>query len=590
MNAVPQDLYRRSYVSASVPMEETYGDERRTRSKLKANPFTSSVRNMSPTSTESLRRSPLNISTLISNNSPTIRHTPISGTDHSQPVSPGTALSNVPLIVNPASFGPTADPTPPSSQHPDHASPTSSPARYSSKSHPVVARDNTDKPVICEFVENCDTGSQMRKAISHIFGRNKMCTRQIPQNVWVHFCRKHYQRSRYRNPKEYAKTQCQLVQKQISQINRWYEEHRRAPDESPLSWSLAVRRREQKRIQHLEKRGSNKRKRSNADVDEDGQDDQDVREHDLGREPVTAVPRWLHAQCRGGYTTSEVLNIFSRLQCDIWDGQHINTFPDLEILPELDPVTKAPKSPNGYAKKDPAPSAHQRSHSLGMPSSHTIIWDGEDPALQSPQSQKRRRSNTSVSLEGFRWKSYHHPASTGGARLMGGSGCMQKLAQRPMYTHPEEFPEYGDAQASQASFPSSPSAVQARLHAPTPVCNAGHTLSVPVDDGGSLNRPIHSRPAPDFVIHSHSAYPRVAVCQDPDAAVRLNYGRYAGQMRQLNHHVGMNHQMGQPARLDSVRESYASCGPPFSETRLHHSERGLQQGAPMMHVPSPHMP
>lgn len=38
----------------------------------------------------------------------------------------------------------------------------------------------------CMFVNDCQTGSQLRKAISHLFGRNKACTLRIPKQVWVY--------------------------------------------------------------------------------------------------------------------------------------------------------------------------------------------------------------------------------------------------------------------------------------------------------------------------------------------------------------------------------------------------------------------
>ncbi|KAL8946270.1 MAG: hypothetical protein Q9183_007929, partial [Haloplaca sp. 2 TL-2023] len=41
-----------------------------------------------------------------------------------------------------------------------------------------------------------------RKVVSHIFGRNKRCTHQIPEDCWIKYCRKHYQRQKYRCPKD----------------------------------------------------------------------------------------------------------------------------------------------------------------------------------------------------------------------------------------------------------------------------------------------------------------------------------------------------------------------------------------------------
>ncbi|KAL2849252.1 hypothetical protein BJY01DRAFT_210996 [Aspergillus pseudoustus] len=39
----------------------------------------------------------------------------------------------------------------------------------------------------------------LRKIVSHIFGRNKNTTKRIPGEIWEVYCRKHYQRTRYRS-------------------------------------------------------------------------------------------------------------------------------------------------------------------------------------------------------------------------------------------------------------------------------------------------------------------------------------------------------------------------------------------------------
>ncbi|KAL3477726.1 hypothetical protein BJX99DRAFT_257098 [Aspergillus californicus] len=39
----------------------------------------------------------------------------------------------------------------------------------------------------------------LRKVVSHIFGRNKKVTKRIPVWIWEYWCRRHYQRTRYRS-------------------------------------------------------------------------------------------------------------------------------------------------------------------------------------------------------------------------------------------------------------------------------------------------------------------------------------------------------------------------------------------------------
>ncbi|KAM5463468.1 hypothetical protein MauCBS54593_007462 [Microsporum audouinii] len=89
----------------------------------------------------------------------------------------------------------------------------------------------------CQFDESCSTGSShYRKVISHIFGRNKKCTVNVPDSVWIYYCRKHYQRARYRND-EWPFTQCRLAIDTICNMCAWG---------GVESFDLALRRRERR--------------------------------------------------------------------------------------------------------------------------------------------------------------------------------------------------------------------------------------------------------------------------------------------------------------------------------------------------------
>ena len=92
---------------------------------------------------------------------------------------------------------------------------------------------------LCEFTNPCTTASETttttngkdgkkntknpsnpRKVISHIFGRNKTSTKLFPTSVWVHYCRKHYQRARYRST-QWPFTQCELLLDSLARMERW---------------------------------------------------------------------------------------------------------------------------------------------------------------------------------------------------------------------------------------------------------------------------------------------------------------------------------------------------------------------------------
>ncbi|MCJ1389012.1 hypothetical protein MMC18_001865 [Xylographa bjoerkii] len=73
----------------------------------------------------------------------------------------------------------------------------------------------------CTFVEGCILDSPDRKVISHFFGRNKKCTRAIPEDVWAPFCRRHYQRTRYRNVDNFGGVQLDLVRRTVENLQNW---------------------------------------------------------------------------------------------------------------------------------------------------------------------------------------------------------------------------------------------------------------------------------------------------------------------------------------------------------------------------------
>lgn len=89
--------------------------------------------------------------------------------------------------------------------------------------HSSEARSPETEGPQCFFAcSDCSTdSSHHRKVISHIFGRNKSCTTSIPSSVWVHYCRKHYQRARYRADSQWALTQCDLAMKTIDNMELW---------------------------------------------------------------------------------------------------------------------------------------------------------------------------------------------------------------------------------------------------------------------------------------------------------------------------------------------------------------------------------
>ena len=94
----------------------------------------------------------------------------------------------------------------------------------------------------CVAVSTCVANSgDHRKVVSHIFGRNKACTRDLPDNLWIYWCRKHYQRFKYRaeDAENWHTIQMGLVRNQLQAFEDWGEVR---------SWTISLRKAEQDAI------------------------------------------------------------------------------------------------------------------------------------------------------------------------------------------------------------------------------------------------------------------------------------------------------------------------------------------------------
>lgn len=229
-----------------------------------------------------------------------------------------------------------AEPTPPKSPQGDDrllthqesvASGSDFPSTPVDQSQVVIVSPQANTPALkCMYQDNCETGSQLRKAISHLFGRNKLCTKAIPSYIWVHYCRKHYQRSRYRSAQAWALVQVTLVVDQINRVQAWSDNNTKANrrgDGFLQYWTLQARKREAKRLQ--EKAASVSRKRPFAEDDDD--DDQDMASR-------TAIPDWLEDKLDQQFDTGTMLDIIRDIK-DRMDRGEIGQIPDIEILPEI---------------------------------------------------------------------------------------------------------------------------------------------------------------------------------------------------------------------------------------------------------------
>jgi len=218
-------------------------------------------------------------------------------------------------------------------------------------------------------IDNCDTQAPYRKAISHIFGRNKLCTRSIPDFVWVHYCRKHYQRSRYRSPHAYALAQCRLVLDTIRRVQTWSDMNQRDGNPGILrDWTLAIRKREQKRLEeaaHKKRLAAPSKKRRLSDDDDDEYED-DPATVNRAWNNGTAVPQWLLDRCGDGYSTEEITSIAEQLKSAVLSNE-LPQIPDIEILPNISNEDVDGAKARTYARRKMNNGGHKRSQSMGGP-------------------------------------------------------------------------------------------------------------------------------------------------------------------------------------------------------------------------------
>lgn len=101
----------------------------------------------------------------------------------------------------------------------------------------------------CVAVSTCVANSgDHRKVVSHIFGRNKACTRDLPNDLWIFWCRKHYQRFKYRaeDSENWHIIQLGLVRNQLQTFEDWGQVR---------CWTITLRKAEQDALAKEDKEG-----------------------------------------------------------------------------------------------------------------------------------------------------------------------------------------------------------------------------------------------------------------------------------------------------------------------------------------------
>ena len=167
----------------------------------------------------------------------------------------------------------------------------------------------------------CTLGSgDHRKVTSHIFGRNKRCTHQIPEECWIRYCRKHYQRQKYRCPKDWFETQLSLIDRQLDRMEEWGGVN---------SWTIALRKKEKGQL--------------------DAENAYNA-QHGRFPDPPFCKERYLVPYLGPDKTFKEVRELLDLID-DHCTAHDIIELPGFELLPSIDEQT-APRSKNANARRN----------------------------------------------------------------------------------------------------------------------------------------------------------------------------------------------------------------------------------------------
>ncbi|KAJ5970845.1 uncharacterized protein N7479_000763 [Penicillium vulpinum] len=205
--------------------------------------------------------------------------------------------------------------------------------------------NGTDEDHLCEFAAPCrmnpsPDGMHYRKVVSHVFGRNKAVTKLFPLGVWVHYCRKHYQRARYRAD-QWPFTQCDLLLESLSRMENW---------DGVESFELILRRREQMRVgRETDVAVTTETSNQNENTPNGQAQNQDHKPSGVvtrapGRKHPTAiiapVPDWLRQHVGHGKTFAEIRQIIELVR------NHMVRLRNLErAQQQLSHITKSPSAP-----------------------------------------------------------------------------------------------------------------------------------------------------------------------------------------------------------------------------------------------------
>ena len=217
----------------------------------------------------------------------------------------------------------------------------------------------------CRYNEDpCPTESPFRrKVISHIFGRNKTCTLALPDWIWVYYCRKHYQRAKYRMD-GWGVHQCDLAIHAVEGMQEWG---------GVASFNVELRRRELERTSSEGKDQPEIKSETPAtDAETPETPERTLTAASASPQPVNEpdelssaspaslatstlgangkkgptiipcpVPKWLREHVGKNKSFDDVFSILEAIRTELVPAKDnpatVKDFPDIELLPNIKP-------------------------------------------------------------------------------------------------------------------------------------------------------------------------------------------------------------------------------------------------------------
>ncbi|KFH40341.1 hypothetical protein ACRE_089990 [Hapsidospora chrysogenum ATCC 11550] len=343
----------------------------------------------------------------------------------------------------------------------------------------------------CMFTENCDTGAQLRKAISHFFGRNKSCTLKIPPHVWVHYCRKHYQRIRYRNAKDYGLIQIDLVRTQVEMLQEWSRRNQESGQGRYIKdWALALRKREQQRLEAAYGPGA------------------------ALAEASSSIPQWVYDSLGAGYTSGQILGMVDRFRAELVD-KTLEDIPEIEFLPDIvggdeESKDKNPKPRKQAKRKASQTDLNESSTGPRETAAATESLNRNGPSVVSEQGKRTRLSPHDPGL-------LHSPSLTPSASVVrpprpvyGAPAYEPSRTEQPKLHHPAAEPLQNFAQSPYYSTPETPRTSSALISSGGRFPSWANNQSQRKTFGDAPIRPrelarYHSDPHPYHIREEHDA-------------------------------------------------------------------------------------